>query len=73
MVRAIGAAEKIAAGFDAVADDLASAMVALGGKGVNGAFETIEEMRLAVLDDFQRLVIVVSTHFALHNKIVRIC
>jgi hypothetical protein len=48
-------------------DDFATAMVALRGQGMNRALKTIEVMRDAVLDDFQRLIVIVSANFTLHN------
>lgn len=67
-VCAMGAAIIIAAGFNSVPDNLASAMLALRSKGVNGAFETVEITRDAVDDDFQWFVVFVSADFAdVHN------
>jgi len=40
---AMRAAEERTAGFDAVADDLAAAMITFGRDRVNGAFEAIEK------------------------------
>src|SRR6185312_13456053 len=66
LVRAIRAAEEIALGFNAVADDFAAAMRAFRRQRVNRAFKTVEIVRSAVPDDFQRLVVIVSTNFTAH-------
>jgi len=64
---AAGAAEKIALGFDAVADNFAAAMLAFGSKRVDGAFKAVEVMRDPVHHDLERLVVIVSTNFTLHD------
>jgi hypothetical protein len=61
---AVRAAEECAAGFDAVADDSASAMAALGREHVDGAFEAIEVARDAVDENFDRFVVFVAAAFA---------
>src|SRR5689334_22269166 len=63
-VGAMSAAINVSSGLHAMADDLTSAMFALGSQRVNGAFETIEIMRYPIHHDFNRLVILVSTNFA---------
>jgi len=52
-MRTMAAAIEISPGLDPVTDDLAAAMLALGGEGTNGAFEAIEIMGDAVDDYFQ--------------------
>jgi len=65
---AMRAAEKAAAGFDAVADDFAPAVIATGSQGMNRAFETVKVMRYAIDHNFNGLVILVSTGFTtVHN------
>src|SRR3954469_24817820 len=66
LMRATGAAIKVALGFDTVSDDFAAAMLAFGSERMNGAFKTIEIARGAVFDDLQRLVVIVSANFTLH-------
>ena len=58
------AAEERAACFEAVADDSASAVAALGRERVDGAFETVEVVRNAVDENFNRLVVFVAATFA---------
>lgn len=67
MMRATGAAEKLAAGFNAVTDDFAAAMFATRREQMNGAFEAIEIVRDAVDQNFQRLVVFVSADFTFHE------
>ena len=68
MVRAIGATIKTPMRFNAVADNFAAAMLAFRRQRVNRAFKTIKVVRDAVLDDLDRLVIIVFADFALHKK-----
>jgi hypothetical protein len=68
LVGTMRAAVKYAIGLDAVPDNLAPAMVALGREGVDGTFETIEEMRVTIHDDLDRLVIIVSAYFTLNHN-----
>jgi len=69
-MRTISTTVNIASRFHTVPYDLASAVFALGGKGVNRAFEAIEIAGDAIVDNFQRFVVFVSTNFTLHNKIL---
>ena len=65
---AVGATVKTATGLDAVPDDFASTMLALGGQRVDGAFEAIEIMRDPGADDLQWFIVFVSTNFTtVHN------
>ena len=66
-MRAVSTTIDIAASFNTMANYLAAAMFAFGSECVNGAFEAIKVSRDAVVNDFQRLVIFVSTNFTLHN------
>src|SRR6185437_543516 len=66
-VGAIGAAINAAASLHAVTDDLAAALLTFWRQRVNGAFKTVEIMRDAVLDDFQRLIVIVAAHFTSHT------
>jgi|KBSMisStaDraftv2_1062788.scaffolds.fasta_scaffold54905_3 hypothetical protein len=67
-VRAVSTTINIAARFDAVADYFAATVFAFGSETVNGAFETIEVARYAIVDYFQRLIVFIPTHFTLHNN-----
>jgi hypothetical protein len=60
----MGATIHLAVGFDAVADDLAFAMDALGRKRMDGTFETVERVARALHANFKRLVVIISTDFA---------
>src|SRR5206468_1926185 len=59
-VGAMGAAEKCAARFNAVADDFAAAMLAFRSQRVDRALEAIEIAGAAIHVDLKRLVVVVS-------------
>lgn len=50
-------------GFHAVTDDPATAVRAGGRQGVDGTFEAIEDMRLAVDPDFKTFVVHIPTDF----------
>jgi len=67
LVRAVSATIHIASRFDAMADYFATAMLAFGRERVNSALKTIEIARNAVMNNFQRLVVFVSTDFTLHT------
>src|ERR1039457_7403408 len=62
--RAVCATKYLARGFHAVTDDLSSASIALGRHRVDGAFETVEDVGLAVPSDLKGLVVIVSAVFA---------
>ena len=69
LARAMRAAKYLAArGFHAVANDFAATMSAFRSYYRDGALETIEDMGLAVLRDFERLVVVVSAKFAFSHQ-----
>jgi hypothetical protein len=59
----VGAAKERVTLFDTVTDNLAAAMVARRGQGMNGAFEGVEDMLPAAGRHSERLVIVVAAHF----------
>ena len=63
-VGAVGTAEHLAAGFDAVAENAAAAVRADGGKLLDGAFEAVEGVGFSREDDFERFVVVVAAGFA---------
>jgi hypothetical protein len=63
LMSAMAAAIKAAARLDAVADDFASAMLALGRERMDRALEAIEIMGDAVDHDFERLVVFVTANF----------
>ena len=67
MMGAVGATEEVPACFDPMADDLAAAMFTGRCQGMNRAFETIKIMGDSVYNYFERLVVVVTTHFTLHK------
>jgi hypothetical protein len=52
-------------GLNAVADDLATAMIADGRKFVNRAFERVENVTLPSRDYFETELVIVPTHFTL--------
>jgi len=56
MLGAMRAAEDLAAGLDAMADDPATAMAASRRQGLDGALEAIERHGLAAQADAERLV-----------------
>ena len=62
---ATGAAEDFATRFNAVADNLASAVLANWRQRLDGALEAIEGVRLARSRHLERLVVIASTNFAL--------
>jgi len=66
-VRAVSATIHVASSFYAMADYFAAAMLAFRRQRVNGALKTIEIARNAVMNNFQRLVVFVSTDFTLHT------
>jgi hypothetical protein len=51
--------------FKAMSDDAAVTVLAVWREGVNGAFETVEDVSLSSHNDFKRLVVLVSADFAL--------
>jgi len=62
------AAKKLAAGFGAVADDFAAAVLALRRERMNGALKAVKVMGDAVHDHLDRFVILVSTNLTTpHN------
>lgn len=61
---AVGAAVEGTIRLDAVADDLASAMRADGGKPVNGALETVKGVARAGRNDLEGQIVVVAAHLA---------
>jgi len=63
-VGAVSAAKEIAIRFCAVPNDAATAMRALWGKRLDGAFETIEGVMPPIHHHLEGLVIVVSARFA---------
>jgi hypothetical protein len=63
-VGAVRAAEEFIFCIDAVPDDLAAAVGALGRQGMDGALEAVENMRLAAGQaDFKAFVIIVPADF----------
>src|SRR6266508_1857243 len=59
----MGAAIKRPFSLDAMADDLAIAMLTPRRERVDRAFEAVEIMRFAMNGDFHRLVVIVSANF----------
>src|SRR5437016_4327712 len=51
----------------AVAENLATAMSAHRGQGMNGAFERIKGVRIPGQADRERFVIIVAANFTLHD------
>jgi hypothetical protein len=64
LVGAMGATIKVATRFNAMPNYFATAMIAFRGKGMNGAFETVEVMRNSIGDDFEGLIVIVAANFA---------
>jgi hypothetical protein len=59
---AMSAAEKGAIRLHPMTDDAATTVIAGWRKRVDGALKAVKNMRLPILDNFKRLVIVVTTH-----------
>jgi hypothetical protein len=57
-----------AIGFDAVADNAATAMRARWRKRVNRALEAVEHVRATLMPDLERFVVVVSAHFTFSHE-----
>jgi hypothetical protein len=67
LMRAVSTTIKIAASFHTMADYFARTVLAFGSERVNSAFETIKVARDAIVKDFQRLIVFISTNFTLHK------
>ena len=52
-----------------MADDADAAVIAGRRERVDGAFEAVKRMRLAILHDLKRLVVVVAASFALGHDV----
>jgi hypothetical protein len=63
--RAMDTTKDLRALLDAVPHDSAAATRTGRRQRVNGAFETVEDVRLTSETDFERFVVIVPTHFAL--------
>jgi hypothetical protein len=63
--RAVGATKILAPRLDAMANDLAAAMIARRGDLLNRAFKAVKDMTAAANDDFKRPLIVVPADFTL--------
>ena len=73
-MRAMGTTEKISAGLDTMANNLAVAMIALRRQRVNRAFKAIKIVGDARYYDFQRFVVVITANFtACHNCFLTDC
>jgi hypothetical protein len=68
--RAMRAAEDFAVAFDAMSDDPAAAVVALGRQGVNRTFEAVKRMRFTRHHHFEAFVVVISTNFTLCHDLL---
>src|SRR5262245_23478944 len=68
LLGAMGAAEDLAVRLDAMADDPAVAVGAMGRHGLDGAFEAVEGHRPASLRHVQGLVIVVTANVAARHR-----
>ena len=64
---AVGATVDVFPGLDSVADDFAAALGTFRRKGMNGAFEAVIVMHIALDDDIQGLVVIVTADFAFHT------
>jgi hypothetical protein len=58
------------AGFDTMADDLASAIYAFRRQPVDGAFEAVEYVALVTRDHLERQVMIVSADLALRHHVL---
>jgi hypothetical protein len=67
LLGAVRAAVKYAIGFHAVTNDPASAVCAGGCQRVDGAFETIENMRDPAHPDLKTLIVHVAAYFTSHT------
>src|SRR5919108_5454945 len=63
LVSAMGATEDASVSLYAVSDHPAPAMPAGGCKRVDGAFETVEDVRRSLGPNFESLVVVISANF----------
>lgn len=63
MLRAVSATKDHAVCFHAMADHATTTVVALRRERMNRALEAIERVRSSVGDDFESLVVIVSTNF----------
>jgi hypothetical protein len=70
LTSAMGAAEEAPGRLDAVADHLASAVLAGGRQLVDGALEAVEDMTRTGRVNLERLVVVVATGVALRHGLV---
>src|SRR3954467_7142659 len=61
---AVVAAVHLAAGFNAVTDDVAIAVVAFGRQRVDRALETVERVTFTLGDDLERFLVIVAADFA---------
>ncbi len=66
---AVDAAEHFAFGFDAVADNLASAVRAGWRDHVNRAFEAVERLCLSLGRDLKRFIVIISAHVAFSHNV----
>jgi hypothetical protein len=64
---AMRAAEDLALSFDAMTDDLATAVWTGGRERMDGAFEAVECMRLPSDDHVETLIVVISANFTLRH------
>jgi hypothetical protein len=72
--RTVCTAEEVAADFNAVADHPAFAMFANGCDGLDRTFEAVEGMPRARGNQFETLIVVIATNFALcHKKPPHLC
>lgn len=67
---AVGAAEELVVGFDAVADDPAAAVVADRGELMNRALEAVKGVAGTRRHDLERQVVIVAAYFALSHVLV---
>src|ERR1700704_2966996 len=68
MLGAMGAAIHLAAGLDAMADDLAAAMGASGRHRVDRAFEAVEGHRTAGIRHLECLIVIVAADIACRHR-----
>ncbi len=67
LVGAMSAAIDAAAGFNAMADDLAAAMMAGGSQGMDCTFKAVKNVCLAPDHYLERFIVVVPTNFTFRH------
>jgi hypothetical protein len=69
LMRTVGAAVAAPASFHAVADYFTATVLAFRCQGMNGALKAVEVVRDSIDEDFDGLVVLVSTDFTVFHNI----